>query len=171
MSVDPLTAAFNLGQSVIERIWPDANKRAEEIRKLEELRQHGDLEKLQLHVQVILGQLEVNKAEAQSKSLFVAGWRPAIGWVCTTILALAFIPKAIVLTVVWTWQCVLILKVVASSAHVITEVANIVLPAFPDFGMADIFGLLGSMLGIGLMRSWDKKNGTSTENIKGGLKS
>ena len=28
------------------------------------------------------GQLEVNKVEAASKSLFVAGWRPCIGWVC-----------------------------------------------------------------------------------------
>tara|TARA_R110002167_G_scaffold51928_1_gene150287 strand:- start:17 stop:394 length:378 start_codon:yes stop_codon:yes gene_type:complete len=28
------------------------------------------------------GQLEVNKAEAAHKSLFVAGWRPAIGWIC-----------------------------------------------------------------------------------------
>ena len=28
------------------------------------------------------GQLEVNKTEAAHKSLFVAGWRPAIGWIC-----------------------------------------------------------------------------------------
>ena len=28
------------------------------------------------------GQLEVNKIEAASKSLFVAGWRPAVGWSC-----------------------------------------------------------------------------------------
>jgi len=39
------------------------------------------------------GQLEVNKVEAAHKSLFVAGWRPAIGWICglalmySTILA------------------------------------------------------------------------------------
>ena len=28
------------------------------------------------------GQLEVNKVEAASQSMFVAGWRPAVGWVC-----------------------------------------------------------------------------------------
>ena len=28
------------------------------------------------------GQLEINKTEAAHKSLFVAGWRPAIGWIC-----------------------------------------------------------------------------------------
>ena len=35
------------------------------------------------HAQELLkGQLEVNKTEAAHKSLFVAGWRPAIGWIC-----------------------------------------------------------------------------------------
>jgi hypothetical protein len=32
--------------------------------------------------EVIKGQLEINKTEAAHTSLFVAGWRPAIGWVC-----------------------------------------------------------------------------------------
>jgi len=38
MAFDPLSAAFDLGKSVIERLWPDANVRAVEIRKLEELK-------------------------------------------------------------------------------------------------------------------------------------
>ena len=33
-------------------------------------------------------QIEVNKVEAAHKSLFVAGWRPACGWVCISALAL-----------------------------------------------------------------------------------
>ena len=37
------------------------------------------------------GQLEVNKVEAASKSMFVAGWRPAVGWVCVTGMAMNFI--------------------------------------------------------------------------------
>ena len=41
--------------------------------------------------QADLAQLEVNKAEAQSGSLFVAGWRPAIGWVCASALAYQYI--------------------------------------------------------------------------------
>lgn len=36
----------------------------------------------------VMGQLEINKAEAQHPSMFVAGWRPAIGWVCA--LAMLF---------------------------------------------------------------------------------
>jgi len=38
-----------------------------------------------------LAQVELNKAEATHRSVFVAGWRPAIGWVCGTGLALAFV--------------------------------------------------------------------------------
>ena len=37
------------------------------------------------------GQLEVNKVEAASKSMFVAGWRPAVGWVCVLGMAMNFI--------------------------------------------------------------------------------
>jgi len=32
--------------------------------------------------EVVKAQLEINKTEAQHHSMFVAGWRPAIGWVC-----------------------------------------------------------------------------------------
>jgi len=35
----------------------------------------------------VKGQLDINLAEAQSSSLFVAGWRPFIGWVCGLSLA------------------------------------------------------------------------------------
>ena len=35
MSIDPFTAAISLGEAAINRIWPDKNKRAEEMRKLE----------------------------------------------------------------------------------------------------------------------------------------
>ena len=80
MAIDPITSIFELGKTAIEKIWPDANKRAEEMRKLEEMRQSGDLARLELHVQLMLAQLEVNKAEAEHPKVFVAGWRPFIGW-------------------------------------------------------------------------------------------
>jgi len=37
------------------------------------------------------GQLSINKIEASHKSLFVAGWRPFIGWVCGVGVAYTFI--------------------------------------------------------------------------------
>ena len=52
-----------------------------------------DLEKAELAANVasIQGQLDVNKAEAQSTSMFIAGWRPAVGWVCVLALAWAYV--------------------------------------------------------------------------------
>lgn len=38
-----------------------------------------------------LAQVELNKVEAQHRSIFVAGWRPAIGWVCAASLLFPFI--------------------------------------------------------------------------------
>lgn len=87
MVFDPISAAMELGTSVINKIWPDPVKQAEEQRKLQELAQKGDLESLNAQVKILVGQMEINKVEAAHKSIFVAGWRPFIGWVCGVGLA------------------------------------------------------------------------------------
>ena len=43
--------------------------------------------------EALLGQLEINKAEAQSGSIFKGGWRPAVGWVCAIALFLVDIDR------------------------------------------------------------------------------
>lgn len=155
---DPLTAIFEAGKIAIERIWPDPIRRAEELRKLEELKQTGQLAELNARVQILLGQIEVNKIEAQHKSLFVAGWRPAIGWTCAISLGLAYIPKTLMITVIWSMQAIMILK----DAE---DIANVQIPVFPDLGLSDIIGLLISLLGVGIMRSVDKKNRVQTDSL------
>jgi len=95
MSFDPLSAALEVGKTLIEKIWPDPVKQSQEIRLLEELHQKGDLAQLNARIKLITGQLEVNKIEAGHKSVFVAGWRPFIGWVCGFGLAYATIIEPI----------------------------------------------------------------------------
>ncbi|WP_299942131.1 3TM-type holin [uncultured Microbulbifer sp.] len=153
MSFDPLTALFDAGKMAIERIWPDPIKRVEEVRKLEELKQKGEMAALNAQVQLLLGQLEVNKAEAQHKSVFVAGWRPAVGWICASCLGLAFIPKAMALTGVWIYHCI----VLYSGFDPSLEQPLPAIPAYPDLGLTDVLGILGGMLGMGAMRSIDKR--------------
>lgn len=160
MAFDPLSAAFELGKTAIEKIWPDPTKRAQELRLLEELRQKGDLAELNAHVQLMVAQLEVNKVEAAHKSIFVAGWRPAVGWISAIALAVAFIPKAIMLTIMWSIQCYMIMDQFDPSTGVIPG-----LPPFPELGLMDILGILGGMLGMGTMRSMDKKNKVQTDNL------
>lgn len=154
MSFDPLSAAFELGKSAIERIWPDPIRRAEELRKLEELRQKGDLEELNAHVKLMLGQLEVNKAEAQHKSLLVAGWRPFIGWVGGVAMAYQFVVYPLLL---WGW--------------VILEAKGYIPPgvdAPPVMDTGALFTIVTGMLGIGAMRSHDKRHGVQTDRVGGG---
>ncbi|AGN34140.1 hypothetical protein VPPG_00015 [Vibrio phage VD1] len=156
MAFDPLSAAFELGNSVINKIWPDPVKQAEEQRKLAELYQNGDLEKLNAHVQLMLKQADINLQDAKSNNWFQASWRPAIGWVGAISLALMYIPKAIVQTYIWTYQAITILDDW-------NGVAELVVPAFPDLGVGDVIGLLMSMLGVAAMRSFDKVKNTDTK--------
>jgi len=152
-------ALFEIGKDIIGRVWPDPQKQAEEVRKLEELRQKGDLAELEAHIKLLTAQAEINLADAKSGSLFQAGWRPGIGWIGAISLGLMYIPKALMMTYIWTVQALTILNSWDGEEALI-------IPAFPDLGVSDIIGLLMSMLGVAAMRSYDKKHKTDTKAIK-----
>tara|TARA_R110000851_G_scaffold275894_3_gene428685 strand:+ start:170 stop:640 length:471 start_codon:yes stop_codon:yes gene_type:complete len=156
MSFDPVSSLLEAGLSVISKIWPDPIKQAEEERKLIELSQNGSLAELDAHVKLMLKQAEINLADAKSGKGFQANWRPMIGWVGAISLGLMYIPKALVMTSIWTWQC---FSILSSSDNP----ALVVLPIFPDLGVTDIIGLLMSMLGVAAIRSYDKKNKIDTK--------
>lgn len=158
MSFDPFSAAFELGKSAIERIWPDPIRRAEELRKLEEIKQKGDLEELNAHVKLMLAQANINLEDSRSKNWFQNSWRPAIGWIGAISLGLMYIPKALVMTYIWTYQALTILNKWNGEG-------SLSIPAFPDLGVGDIIGLLVSMLGVAAMRSYDKVKGTNSDSI------
>ncbi len=50
-------------------------------------------------------QTEINKLEAQHRSVWVAGWRPGIGWVCALALFFYYVPQFILATVLWWKAC------------------------------------------------------------------
>jgi hypothetical protein len=156
--MDPVTigALIKAGELAISRIWPDKEKQAEEQRKLLELAQTGELAHLSAHVELMLKQAEINLADAKSGSYFQAGWRPAVGWVGALSLALMYIPKALILTYVWTVQQLAILDAW-------DKLSPLKIAEFPDLGATDIIALLGSLLGVAAMRSYDKLKGTDTK--------
>ena len=86
------------------------------------------------------GQLEVNKVEAASKSMFVAGWRPAVGWVSVLGMASNYI-----------------LIPLSNFGLAIAE-SNITIPLIDTSTMMPV--LMG-MLGLGAMRSVEKVQGVS----------
>jgi hypothetical protein len=133
LTLDPISAALSIGEKLIERIWPDPAQAAAAQLELYKLRHSGELA-------AMVGQLEINKVEAASSSLFVAGWRPFIGWTCGAAFAYKFVlaPFAVL---------------------VLTAMGNpLQLPVLDFTEMSTI--LLG-MLGLGAMRTAEKVKGVA----------
>ena len=84
MALDPVSALFEVGSKVLDRVLPDPAQQAAAKLELLKLQQNGELAQ-------ITGQMEINKVEAASSSLFVSGWRPSIGWVCGAGFAVQFV--------------------------------------------------------------------------------
>ncbi len=76
-------------------------------------------------------QNEVNKIEAQHRSIFVAGWRPFIGWVCGLALLYNFVIRDLV-----AWLMPEIMPPALQMEHLIT--------------------ILMGMLGLGGLRTYEK---------------
>ena len=89
-----------------------------------------------------LSQVEVNKIEAGHGSVFVAGWRPAIGWVCAAALAWAFIVAPI-----------------ASWGMAVFGLRE----TLPAIGTDNLFELVLAMLGLGGLRTFEKLRGVARQ--------
>jgi hypothetical protein len=86
--MDPVTigSLIGVGKELIGRIWPDPQQQAEELRKLEELRQKGELAELQAYIQVMQARLSVIQSEATSEHFLTANWRPIVMLVFTGLI-------------------------------------------------------------------------------------
>lgn len=98
--------------------------------------------KLRLAQKPSLAQVELNKVEAGHRSVFVAGWRPFIGWVCGVGLAVYFIPQYVMASYVW-------VTLVMSTGE---------LQPYP-VSADGLFELVLAMLGMGALRTVEKMNG------------
>jgi hypothetical protein len=81
-----ITGLLQIGGKLIERLIPDPA--AQDAAKLEllKLQQSGELA-------TMTAQTEINKVEAASPSIFVSGWRPAIGWVCALAMCYQYLAR------------------------------------------------------------------------------
>ena len=133
MALDPLTAALDIGGKLIDRLWPDQEKAAAAKLELIKLQQSGELAQ-------ITGQLEINKAEAAHSSVFVAGWRPGVGWVCVAACA-------------WNWVGLPVAKFALA-------LAGTTLPVSPA-DLSEMLPVLIGLLGIGGYRTVEKIKGVA----------
>lgn len=97
---------------------------------------------------LVQGQLEINKEQAKHSSIFVAGARPFIMWVCGFALMWQFLLEPMA-----TWG------LLAFSENE--------LPAFPQLDIGPLMTLLLGMLGLGGLRTYEKRLGVERNSIKG----
>ena len=88
-----------------------------------------------------MAQIEVNKNEATHRNVFVAGWRPFVGWTCGVALAYHFILQPFIVFAV--------------------AVSGFQIPTLPEFDMASLLTVLMGMLGLGGLRTFEKTKGIS----------
>jgi len=100
------------------------------------------------------GQLSINKIEAAHKSIFVAGWRPFIGWTAGVAIAYVFVVQPIV----W-WLIKLI--IVLGNIALTKEEMIIIEPVMLDVGQ--LMSLVIAMLGMAGLRTYEKQKGVSRE--------
>src|SRR5690348_11946235 len=90
-AASPASAMVDAAQKILGMFKLDATEKAKIEAQLTQ--DNVDLVKAELAADVaaMQGQLEINKQEAASTSVFIAGWRPAVGWVCVISLAYAYV--------------------------------------------------------------------------------
>jgi len=108
-----------------------------------------DLEEKRIDQATDLAQVEVNKIEAASSNFFVAGWRPAVGWVGVLGLAYQFLGYPLMQ---WLWAF-------GQGYDIIPKGLN---PP-PDLDVEQLMTLLAGLLGFGGMRSFEKHKGVASK--------
>ena len=133
--------------SIIEGV----GKVADDLFTSDEERLKIALQEKNIEADLVKGQMEIDKTEAQHTSLFVAGWCPFIGWVGGIALAYQFILYPLM---VWGWSLLQSHNWVPATLQ-----PPPVLPA------EQLWVILSGMLGIAGLRSFDKLKGTDTAQV------
>lgn len=111
---------------LIDRVFPDKDKQAAERAAFLQKSQEID-------AQLATAQAAIDQAEAANTSVFVAGWRPFIGWVCGAALAYHFIFQPFL-------------------TYILVNFTN-VKTVLPEFDMSQLTTILMGMLGLGVLRT------------------
>jgi len=118
---------------------PDKNARAEAKEQIE-------TQMLTAMTSLVQGQLAINAKEAEHGSIFVAGWRPAIGWICGTALGWNYILQPII-----SWAAF---------------ASGVDLAEAPRLDTTELTTILLGMLGLGGLRTYEKRLGVARTGVK-----
>lgn len=127
---------FDLAGKVFDNLFPNPEEKAKAQLELFKLQQEGAFKELEAELQMSKGQMEINKAEAESPDFFRGGWRPFIGWVCGLGLFYQFLLRPIL--------------------TFILMVAETKVQALPSLELETLMTLLFGILGLGAYRTIEK---------------
>ena len=134
MAIGLIESVVGVVDNVLDKFVEDKDLRAKLIHELKTQVQRANL-----------AQIDVNKEQAKHPSIFVAGARPAIMWICAFGLGWQFVFQPICLWVLAIWA------------------TDVVMPIIPTEGLMT---LTLSLLGLGGMRSFEKTKGIQRDNLK-----
>ena len=129
MSLDPFSAGFDLVKTALDKFFPDADT---------ELK--GKLEQATLEItqqyQIQIEQIKTNQLEAQSEHWFSANWRPLVGYICAASLGYSAVLEPLM--------------------RFTAKVCFGYVGEFPIIDSTITMQVLFGLLGLGVMRSYDK---------------
>ena len=128
---------------VLDKIIPDKGEASRAKAEMAKMYVEGDLKALEADVALATAQIEVNKQEAAHADVFVAGWRPAIGWICGFGFAFNYILYPLL-----TWW---------------NTTQDLPIP--PALDTSAMLTLLMGMLGLGGFRTYEKLSGKARSKI------
>jgi len=118
---------------VLDRFFPNKEEKERAAREIEA--------KLAEHLAKIdIAQLEVNKQEAAHRSMFVAGWRPFVGWTCGLALFYTYVAQPVAM-------------------FVMAQTGDLV--QLPHLDLSTMMPVLLGMLGLGGLRTYEKFKGVT----------
>lgn len=130
----PILDIIGVLNPIIDRVFPDPK---DKLALQEQLNTLADQEAAREHDEV-MGQIQTNTAEASNANLFVAGWRPFVGWVCGSGVAYAFIIEPL--------------------GEFVARLFNYG-GQFPTIDVGNLMTLMMGLLGMGYLRTKEKMAG------------
>lgn len=130
---------IGIGAKLIDKVIPDPTEQARAKLELMRLHQEGELAALNADVTLASGQIEINKIEAASPNPFASSWRPLTGYACVAGLIYSFLLQPLFSPVTEAWL------------------------GYPlgRIDVGELMILLGGMLGLGGMRTFEKVKGVT----------
>lgn len=142
MDITGIGSIFGFATTIIDKIFPNKDEANKAKLAMLELEQKGELAAINNQFQLMMKQGDINQEEAKHASVFVSGWRPFVGWLCSFALGYNFIFMPF-FTYVAVW------------------LGNA--PPMPVLNSGELMTLLLGMLGISGLRTYEKKNNVANK--------